>query len=323
MAGGLQSLKGLQRRADQARWHQPNLGPRRVVRRQRAGGAGRGGIGVVQRLLRGGFDLRTRQHPRAQQHRPFAAAVDDARLDADRARPAVEHRQRRAELLLDMGGAGRADPAEAVRARPGNAGHAEPARCHEQGLRDRVRRAAQANAELAAGGRRSDLGAPGHDDRQRAGPERRHQPHGHRRQARGKALRIVGIDDMHDQWVVRRPALGREDAGDRSVVIGARAQTVDGFGRKRHQFTRREPAGRALDRSGVASVKPHASPARQAEQRGGFARPRIGLFGGCRGQGQVAHLATAPRLGLAVEMQVRAGQRQHAGPVGCRGCKRL
>ena len=66
--------------------------------------------------------------------------------------------------------------------------------------------------------------------------------------------------------------------------------------------------------SGIAPVGVLRRRAGRAAQPPAAPRPRRGGVG--RGHRQVPHLAPAPRLGLAVQVQVHAGQRQHAGPVG-------
>ena len=83
--------------------HQPHLGIGRVMRLQRTGGARRAAgflqIARVQhRLAACGLQLRAGQHAGAQQDRPAPGAVNNARLDADCARPAVKHQQIVAEF---------------------------------------------------------------------------------------------------------------------------------------------------------------------------------------------------------------------------------
>ena len=77
---------------------------------------------------------------------------------------------------------------------------------------------------------------------------------------------------MDDQRVICRAPLRREDPSHRSVIIGARAETVDGFGRKCDQFTGREGIGGHGDRKGIVSVQQHDS-ARGIRQRQNAGKP--------------------------------------------------
>jgi hypothetical protein len=80
-----------------------------------------------------------------------------------------------AELVVHVLRRGRADAAEAVGAGPGHAGHAGLGAGQQQRLRHRMRRAAQADGVLPAGGGGADAGLARQDQRQRAGPEGLHQ----------------------------------------------------------------------------------------------------------------------------------------------------
>ena len=104
----------------------------RVVRSQRARGARRGGICFGQRLAQHDFDGRSTDLPWPQQSRTGSRAVDDGRLDADRAAPAVQHQQGRSEFLQHVGGSGRADTAKAVGAGRCHASHTQPRRGLQQ-----------------------------------------------------------------------------------------------------------------------------------------------------------------------------------------------
>ena len=142
------------------------------MRRQRAGRTRRVGVGLEQGFSGRRFDTRARQHTGPQQHGVTTRTVDDARLDAQAASPAVEHRDGLVELGQHVRGLGRADAAEAVGTGPGHAGHAALTGGEQQGMGDRVGRAAQTDAVLATCGGRGDAFSARHDDRQWPGPER-------------------------------------------------------------------------------------------------------------------------------------------------------
>ena len=259
------------------RRHQAQRGAGRVVRFQRARRARRLRIALAQRLAGHRLDLRPRQHARPQQHREGAAAIDDARLDADLARAAVEHVHAAAELGLDMRRRGRADAAEAVRAGCRQAPHAQRFALLQQRLRHQVRRATQANGRVSAGCRRRHAHSARHDHRQRAGPQAGHQPFGQRRDRRREAPRRRSVGHVHDQRVVGRPAFGFEDFGHRRIVVRARAQAIHRFGGKRDQFAGRQRRSSLLDHVGPRGVQQHVwrrlrTPAGQALHRP--ARPR-------------------------------------------------
>ena len=117
----------LERRVQHRGGHQAQLGARRVVRRAacpaRAARRRRGPCSGSPAAA----SMRARVSTPGRSSTGVAArAVDDARLDADVAGAAVEHRQRRRRTRRRTCAArGRADAAEAVRARRGDAGHAE------------------------------------------------------------------------------------------------------------------------------------------------------------------------------------------------------
>ncbi len=255
-----------------------------------------------------------------------ARAVDDGRLDADLAGAAVEHQQVVAELVATCAARGRADAAEAVGARRGDARHAEAAR----GL---AAARARPDAPGSAGRwsparrprRRAMPGRRAHDHRQRPGPEGVDQALRDRRQRVGEARRRrrASATWTISGWLAR-PALEREDAGDRGVVVGARAEAVDRLGRKGDQLAGGDSAARRSSiAAGIEPVEPHrarsrASRRRCSDSRAGGRAARRAPRPSRRRRGDVRWpiLRPRPRLGLAVQVQVHAGQRQHVGPVG-------
>ena len=132
----------------------------------------------------------------------------------------------------------------------------------------------------------------------------------------GERHRGGAIGHVHDQRMVARPALGGEDLRDRRIVVGACAR---GRRPSRSAKATSSPAARrsaALSiAAGSCAVEAHRSPGSDAEQpRRPGAPPHRPPAGRRAGHRQVPHLAAAARLGLAVQVQVHAGQRQHARP---------
>ncbi len=228
-----------------------------------------------------------RQHARAQQHRVAARAVDDGRLDAHRAGAAVEHQQRRRRTPRPRGrrGVGLMRPKRLA------LGAATPATPSSRAARSR------AWATGCAGQRRPMLSCP--PAAAAATPGARGtitvsgpgQKASIRRCATGgtaaaKARALGSIGHVHDQRVVGRPALGGEDACHRRVVVGARAEAVDGLGREGHELA----GGQARSAATAAAIVPsriaspcvacraslarHAQNARHAEQRRRLQRHR-------------------------------------------------
>ena len=211
-----------------------------------------------------GLERAARDAPRPQQAGPAAAEVEHGRFEPDRARPAIEDDvDRGAQSFGDVIRGRRADPPGRIGARRRDR---EPGR-REQRLRDRMRGHPQTDRIPAGADQR----------RQRAARRaRQHQGQGTRPEPRGQAFREVvpagerrgrrPIRHVDDQRVEPRPALGREDRGDRAVVGRERAEAVDGLGRKgdqpaRAQRTRRLPRCPARRCRGARSS---AIPAAQA-----------------------------------------------------------
>ena len=89
----------------------------------------------------------------------------------------------------------------------------------EHGMRDRVRRAAQAHAVLPAGRCFGGFGQARQDEGERAGPESVDQLLGKQRHFLGVARDGWRVGYMHNQWMVGRAALGGEDLRDCRVVV--------------------------------------------------------------------------------------------------------
>ena len=153
--------------------HQRDRRRRGVVGGQHPGRPGRSG-GVADRGVEQPLDVLGGDAAGAQQLRRIGRAVDDRALDADRARAAVEHDvalrvEVRPEVGEDVLGGRRADPAEAVRRRRGDApprtAPAAPASAGEPGTRSPTVSRPPVTAS------RTRLGA-GQQQRQRSRPAR-------------------------------------------------------------------------------------------------------------------------------------------------------
>ena len=190
--------------------------------------------GALQHLV----DLRLADRPEAQHERPVRGAVHDGRLHPHRTGPTVDDQvadgvEPTAELLDHVSGPGGADPAEAVRARRGDATGGVTGqrrqRCQAR-MRDRVARAAQRHGVLASGEVVTGPGAALHHQGQRPGPERLGQG-AHAAVGRCRpALERSDAGHVHDQRMVGRASLGRVDARNRRGILGVSGQAVDGLG---------------------------------------------------------------------------------------------
>ena len=112
-------------------------------------------------------------------------------------------------------------------------------------------RAAQADGPLTRGGRVGNAGPARDDHRQRPGPESLDETRRDRRDRCREALGADAVGDVDDQRMPARPPLQRKDLGDRLVAVGARAEPVDGLGRKRDELAGSDQRGRLVDRGGV------------------------------------------------------------------------
>ena len=130
-------------------------------------------------------------------------------------------------------------------------------RCREQRARDRVRRAAQADAVLVPGGGGTDRRHARQDQGQRAGPEGVDQALRERRHGGRERCDQGRLGHVDDQRVVLGAALETEDLQHGRRVVGACAEAVDSFGRERDELTLGEQVGRALDRTRVVAIEPH------------------------------------------------------------------
>ena len=150
------------------------------------------------------------------------------------------------EVGEHVGGRRRADPAEGIRRRGGDA----PTCTGQQLLRHRVGGRAQADGVPAAGhGVEHPRGAR-QQHGERSWPARGGEQFGRRRNLGGPRIELVGAPDVHDEGVTDRPALHGEDPGDRGVVVGVGAEAVHRLGRDCHQAA----ADEALDRGETSVV---------------------------------------------------------------------
>ena len=242
--------------------HQPHAGVRGVVRFERARRARclrfdrcfNRRVFVQHGLAARGLELRARQHARAQQHGLAARAIDDGGFDADRARPAVEYQQVLAEFFLHVQGSGRADTAKAVGAGAGQAGAAGL----QQGQRHRVRGAAQADGVLTAGRSGCHAGAARQYQRERPGPEGLDQFCGKGWHLAGIVGHLRGAGHVHDQRMLRRPALGGKDQRHGGVVGRIGTQAVHRLGWEAHQGAGANALGRFGYRLRVAAGTNHS-----------------------------------------------------------------
>ncbi len=135
-------------------------------------------------------------------------------------------------------------------------GTPRPAAAPQECVRDRMRRAAQAERRLAGGGRVGHARPARDDHRQRPGPERVDEALGQRRQRLDEGRKRGALGDVDDQRMGRRPALQRKHPRHGRVVVGARAQAVNGLGR------RRRPARRPRAPSAACSTAAASRPSR-------------------------------------------------------------
>ncbi len=170
-------------------------------------------------------------------------------LDADRRRAAVEDEIDAAvKVGQNVVRAGRRDVAGAV----GRGRDHRLAERRQNGVRHLV--IGHAHRDGIETGRRQvahkAFGGLGQNERQRPRPERLGELQRFGVEA-GERLRRLEIDDMGDQRIERRPALGLVEPRDSAPVGRIGAQAVDSFGRKRHQAAGGEDPRRRGDRSGV------------------------------------------------------------------------
>jgi len=103
----------------------------------------------------------------------------------------------------------RADPGQTCwrSARQAGNGRLGAGACEQQCVGHRMGRAAQADGVLAAGRRRSAVGASRQDEGERTRPEGLHQPLGEIGHLRREAGHRRAVGDVDDQRVVAGPAL--------------------------------------------------------------------------------------------------------------------
>ena len=190
------------------------------------------------------FQLRFRDAPGTQQHRPLARKIDDRGFDADFARPALENEiDVRSQVLAHVRrGRGRYE-AEAVGRGRGDAF----SEALQQFMRDRMRRHAQPHRVLPAGNEVRGLGRALEDERERAGPETLGELFRRRRHLARPGESGLRRCKVHDHRVVRRPALHRVEARERFGTGCVGAQTIDRLGRKRDKAAAPKDLDSSLD----------------------------------------------------------------------------
>jgi hypothetical protein len=212
----------VERRLQHRRRHDAQPGLRRVVRGEGAGGARRRGVGALERLAGGVFDPLRRQDARPQQHRPAGRAVDDRRLDADRAAPPSS-----TASSAPNSSATCAAVVALTRPKRFALGAAMPKTSSPAALTSSAwatgcagqRRPIVACPAAAAVG---DAGATRDDDGERPRPEGVDEALGDARQRGGEAVGAGAIGDVDDQRMRRRTALEREDRAT-AASLSARA----------------------------------------------------------------------------------------------------
>ena len=230
----------------------------RCRRGTQARGAGPGRRRGV-RPLQHSIHLRLADRPQAQDARRARRAVHDRGLDAHLAAPPVDDEipgriQAVPDLRDHVRRAGRADPAEAVRAGGGHTTRGIPGERHQRpdaGQGHRMVRAAQGDRRLAAGEVVPGTLAAGHDHRERARPEGLGERLGGGVRRSGPALKCRSRLDMDDQRVVDGPALGPVHPRHRFRLLGVGSQPVDGLGRQAHDAPRRPGTSRGPGHLGV------------------------------------------------------------------------
>ena len=117
----------------------------------------------------------------------------------------------------------------------------------DDGLGHRMGRHAHCHRIQTGSGFIGDLGIPGQNDGQRAGPEALHEHPGLFRHHRNHIGQRRQIGDMHDEGVVIGTALGLENGVHCLGVQGIGCQAIDCFGGDRHQFSLPEQFSRRFD----------------------------------------------------------------------------
>ena len=183
-----------------------------------------------------------------QHARRVRGAVDDRRLDTDRARAAVEHernrrrRARRAPRRRSSGSPGRSGWPTARRARR-RTRRAAPARAGGPGpgaRRCRARRSPR--RERAASRRTTSVSGPG--QHAAASVARRG------RDLDRPVVELLGAREVHDDRMLGRSTLHRVEAAQRVAVRRVGAEAVHRLGRERDQSAVAQDRDRARDASG-------------------------------------------------------------------------
>jgi hypothetical protein len=177
-----------------------------------------------------------------------------------------------------MRGRGRADAAEAVGRRCGDAAHAgQPAAGTGIGAQQvqcqGVRRHPQADTVLTAGDDFRHCRRALEDQGQRAGPEGFREFPGDAGNVPRPAVEIAVSRQMDDQRVIGRPPLGRKDPGDGGRVGGVGAEAIDRLGRKGDQFAAlRHDRGRFFQGASTIPIAARAAIATCRARSGSLSR---------------------------------------------------
>jgi len=233
---------------DRVETDQPFAGaPVDRVEPERLGGS------VMAAQLAGRLDAAAILDPQAEVDRPGAEQAgrpagqrDDGRFEAVRGGPGVDNeRDAAAQAGEDMLRAGRADPAAGI----GGGGGERAAGRLEQVAHRRMGGRADRDRGEAGGDQRGDGGVPAErqDEGQRARPVRVRQLHGLLAEF-GDFNGLPNVQDMDDERVEGRPALGLVDARDRFAIGRVGGEAVDGLGRHRHDATVGDQPRRRGDR---------------------------------------------------------------------------
>jgi hypothetical protein len=110
------------------------------------------------------------------------------------------------------------------------------AECRQQLLRHRMRGHADGDGVLSARDGVMNIGGARHDHGERTGPEALRQTGRRLRDLPHPAMQVARAIEMHDDRVVARPALGRENLAHRGGILRIGAEAVDRLGRKGDQL---------------------------------------------------------------------------------------
>ena len=161
-----------------------------------------------------------------------ARQVDDGGFNADSAGTTIKHRHALTELVTYVLCRGRADAPEFV----GRGRRNAATKGMQQLACAWVRGHAQSDGVLTASDCVGYVGVALEDHGQRTGPKPGRQRIGAGRYLDGPARYKRHVGYMHDQRMIGRPPLGREDLGHRLRITRIGRKAIDRFSRDRHQL---------------------------------------------------------------------------------------